>query len=451
MELDGKGREELQKALMAAYPSDILLAQFTDYKFDLTLAAIAGAGPLNDVVYRLITWARAEGRLEELILKALEDKPHNRELQEFAARYSPSPAVRVNESLNALVRLVRLPEVQEALAGYRTDLRRASRQIAEMKSYKELHNLLHDLLVFCYNPIMLSIRQLQRELDKSRDPEGPGAQQALRAHPAWDDVEVHLLQLDKVIDDFRRDIRPKNCFDRHQITLIDEALGRARARLAAAFLLRDLKQLYEAAFEMEHVIGTQQPPVNTRLSVMAEVLDLPELISALSAVSTRIRELRVEAEAARRFVSGFEALADLSSRLEKLIGEHNLWQLLDQHLRQVDPELKLDIDRLRGLWPIVRKETKRICRGSRETWARNLRRYRGRLAAALRSKPPDITEPALSIYLSRIEAAYTLYRSQTVDRFYRVDKDLNLLCEELTKIGNAPLDAVSRVLERGQA
>lgn len=433
MELNGKGREELQKALLAAFPTHNELAQFVDFKFDLSLGTIAGDGAMNEVVYRLMSWARAEGRLEELAVKAREHKLHNPELRAFAEQYFPTPAAKVNVTLNALVRLVQLPEVQEALVGSRADLRTASRQIIEMKNYKELHNLLHDLLVFCYNPVMLSLRQLQRELDNTRNPV------ALRQYKAWSDLETHALQLENLIDDFRRDIKPKDCFDPNQITLINTALVKGLEYLKAAFELKDLKTLYSAAFQLERVIGTQQPPINTRINTLAGILNLPGLVKALSAVSERIREMEIETEEARQFITGVVALADLNSRLQRLISEHNLWQFLDHHLRQVDPEIGVSAASLQEVWPIVWQDTKKICCGSRESWARNLRRYRIRLSAALRANNP-----------SSVESAYNLYRSQTIDRFYRVDKDLNLLCEELTRIGNAPLDAVSRVLERGQ-
>jgi hypothetical protein len=50
-------------------------------QFDLNLAAIAGGENYSEVVFNLIVWAEAQGRIDELIDKALADRPGNPDLR----------------------------------------------------------------------------------------------------------------------------------------------------------------------------------------------------------------------------------------------------------------------------------------------------------------------------------------------------------------------------------
>jgi hypothetical protein len=80
MTVTGTGRERLQRALLAAFPSKSSLAQMIDYKFNLNLEEIAGGDDLSAIVHNLIRWMQARGRLEDLMIKAREANPGNPEL-----------------------------------------------------------------------------------------------------------------------------------------------------------------------------------------------------------------------------------------------------------------------------------------------------------------------------------------------------------------------------------
>ena len=75
MKLIGDELPKLQQALLTAFPTPAALAQMVRGALDENLAAIAGGGNLTEVVFNLISWAETEGRLMELLTKALQANP----------------------------------------------------------------------------------------------------------------------------------------------------------------------------------------------------------------------------------------------------------------------------------------------------------------------------------------------------------------------------------------
>lgn len=74
----------LQKALLSAFPSPFKLRQMVKIRLGESLNQIAGGENLAEMVFNLIEWAEAKGRVKELIIKAYEDTPGNPLLSEFA-------------------------------------------------------------------------------------------------------------------------------------------------------------------------------------------------------------------------------------------------------------------------------------------------------------------------------------------------------------------------------
>ncbi len=84
-------RHQLQAALLAAFPTRAARAQLVAYALDQSLAAIAGEGPLTEVVFRLLEWATAHDQIRALVEGALRANPTNPTLQAFAATLDQPP------------------------------------------------------------------------------------------------------------------------------------------------------------------------------------------------------------------------------------------------------------------------------------------------------------------------------------------------------------------------
>lgn len=89
MELSGEQCKEFCDALVDAFPDDTNLAMMVKFKLDEDLETIVGKGPLNQVTFKLIQWAEAQGRLEDLIRGAYKENPGNSKLKAFYQQATP--------------------------------------------------------------------------------------------------------------------------------------------------------------------------------------------------------------------------------------------------------------------------------------------------------------------------------------------------------------------------
>ncbi|MDQ2806702.1 MAG: DUF1887 family CARF protein [Chloroflexota bacterium] len=84
MDLTGPHLEELEKALLSAFPDATTLARLARYYLDINLAEIANEGAnLTDRVFHLTQWAVAHNRVQDLLAAAYEVNPRNLALQTF--------------------------------------------------------------------------------------------------------------------------------------------------------------------------------------------------------------------------------------------------------------------------------------------------------------------------------------------------------------------------------
>jgi hypothetical protein len=82
--LDRAMRRPLYDALLAAFPAAQDLQQMVRFGLDENLSAIAGGSALSDIVFNLIQWAEARGRVGDLVAAALEANPRNPALRTVA-------------------------------------------------------------------------------------------------------------------------------------------------------------------------------------------------------------------------------------------------------------------------------------------------------------------------------------------------------------------------------
>jgi len=87
MRLTGRQYEQFVNALLGAFPSQARLAQMIRFRLDRSLDAIALGGSLQEIVFRLIETAEAEGWLAQLVAAARESNPGNSSLLVFAQQF----------------------------------------------------------------------------------------------------------------------------------------------------------------------------------------------------------------------------------------------------------------------------------------------------------------------------------------------------------------------------
>ncbi len=93
MILSGQQSKTLQKALINAFPNKSSLERMLLFELDKSLNAIAGGDNLEDVVFNLITTAKAENWVEELISAARKTNSGNQLLKDIAEELSKDQPV----------------------------------------------------------------------------------------------------------------------------------------------------------------------------------------------------------------------------------------------------------------------------------------------------------------------------------------------------------------------
>ncbi len=81
MKLKGQQLATLHAALLDAYRSQDELSQMLRLQMDENLEAVVGSSSLNEMIFKLINWAEARGRVREFVEGALSENPGNVALQ----------------------------------------------------------------------------------------------------------------------------------------------------------------------------------------------------------------------------------------------------------------------------------------------------------------------------------------------------------------------------------
>src|SRR5438034_4441879 len=88
MKLTGPQVKQLRDALISAFPTYEPLDEMVRIGLNENLSAVAGEGNLREVVFALIRWAEAQGRITELVVAANEENPGNAALKEVSRQFS---------------------------------------------------------------------------------------------------------------------------------------------------------------------------------------------------------------------------------------------------------------------------------------------------------------------------------------------------------------------------
>jgi hypothetical protein len=334
----------------------------------------------------------------------------------FAPRAPAAPATPdtprpIGDGLLALRTLMDTPDVYAAVASGRDQFGDVLRQIATLGRYKGLHDQLQQL-EDCARVV---------DQDRRRLPQDPRA---------WGDLAQCEPDLHAKID-----VVLGLAADAPTGALWTRKLERAQQEARAGIEQGDLAMLARAMDRIDDVLGSEPWRINARLVEVAAGLPLRALAENLSMVAARLGALNLDEWAARQFavfVQGVAALEQLDGRLAQLVRRHNLFQELDNELRQVETGLDPTGSDLALVWPDLQPLHQQVCDDQSAAWV-------SRLVATATELERSLADPAAQ----RTMVIFWRYRSQVSQSFNYVDADLLKLCEELQGIGKS-LDFVLR-------
>jgi hypothetical protein len=318
------------------------------------------------------------------------------------------------DGLQALVELMRQPEVHDTVVQYKVVFRDTRRQVEIVSNYKDLHDELHELQIQCY-------KRLIREMPGF--PDDPLAVENLT------DIE---LTLDSKIRNVREIIARADYLAAESAGV--QSLEQGYAVLHDALERLDPELLKRAAQKLGRVMALQPSRINAKLTSAAGNLHLSDLVAAMRTICARVTKLRADEKKVQQFADGVNGLEALHTALSALITEHDLWQQVDNRLHLVERELDDALDSLGDSW-------KEICEIAAPLYVRRLEPW----AEVFRSLDDKLREAMAQNNPSRTKSNFRLCRGRASDRFYQVDVTLKRSCDNLRKIGE-PLAAVLDIL-----
>jgi hypothetical protein len=334
---------------------------------------------------------------------------------------APAPALATpvsvvdNATIGAGMRVLRdlaqaTGPMREAVTAFSTDFRAASEQIEVVSTYKDIHDQLHSLQVYCYNGVITETRR--------DDIDGV----------TWDNLLNYELTLQGIAEALRA-ISARSAQVGSELTWLKE-ITQAQTDLTQSIENLNVTQLKRSTRLIERVLNVQPTRINERLNAAARALRLPTLVQALSRIHERLPALELEPEKVAQFETAVLSIDHLSSQLQRLIADHDLHQELDLELRRIEREIDQDLLELELSWPDLKQRASPLYLENQEAWANAVRADAEKLDAALQANDP-----------SRIRTFFRRYRRQMGDRFFRVDIELKRLCDDLRKVGD-PLNAL---------
>ena len=417
---------QLRIALVEAFdpPALEMLARFRlGARLDILIDPV---GSTPELVSRLLERVEQGGWTEELIRGAFEETPKAPLLLAYCQAHAPfvftprkATADLARAMADGLTRLtVGLGGVPVRLTGEaKGHLRRLTPGFARLRDYKALHDCLHNLQFKYVREISMGLRAV------AKDPNDPAAS----------DLPIFFNEAD---DSLRR-VEPNaaSLGDLEKMWL--KIALQAVARLRDGVRRNDLTTAEGGLKLLGHQLRLQPTRINQALTDSLEGLPFGELLQAFRSLSA---QFPAGSGSAAALTDVTAALGSLVPRLNRDLGDHHDWQLIDNSLVQIDSELKGEAaaDICSILWEGADSVLGPMLVAAREErWAVELRTLGAALVQAMTAGVPN-----------GVRLAFGPVRARAGMRFYLVDSGLRDLTGDLVAIGNQ-LDLLLQVIGDG--
>jgi hypothetical protein len=188
----------------------------------------------------------------------------------------------------------------------------------------------------------------------------------------------------------------------------------------------DYKLLQSGTRLLYRVLNRQISRINAQLVATAGVLRLDTLEQAMQTISNQLAQSDFGQDTISEVQASVNALSGLNTQVNKLVGEHNAWQELDDELRRVEGTLNQGIEELEDAWFDLEPMAQNLLEGVTDEWAVNW----AKACEALDNALTDGTAVT-------IRRMFRRFRSQQGRRFRQVDMQLLNLARELQDVGES--------------
>lgn len=353
-------------------------------------------------------------RRNEQMQRLLRAMKTQNELHDALPVYTSYASEYARDGLQALVELMRQPEVHDTVVEYKVVFRDTRRQVEVVGNYKDLHDELHELQIQCYKRVI-------REM--AGFPDDP---------LAVENLTDSKLTLESKISNVREIIARADYLAGESAGL--QSLQQGYTVLHEALEKLDPELLKKAVQKLGRVMALQPSRINAKLTAAAGNLHLSDLVQAMRTIRERLTKVRADEKKLRQFADGVNGLEALHTALSALIAEHDLWQQVDNRLHLIESDLDDQLVWLGDSWNEICEIAAPLYAKRIEPWAEVFRSLDDKLRGAIAQSNPAQTK-----------SNFRLCRGRASDRFYQVDVTLKRSCDSLRKIGE-PLAAVLDIL-----
>jgi hypothetical protein len=391
--------------------------------------------PYGAVCSDLLNWLDRQGRskLEVLLRGVTRARPNEEGLRNFCERNLPAALRQLKSDilvkdfslgLKVLIDLKDNPTVRQTVGGFRADFETTQEQIEILEKYKRLHDSLHEL--------QLRLGAIEDVLARSKS--DPNVVRGLATYAI--DLEFMAMEAGSKISGLPSRPVEEAWIEDFEVCIKDMSNAARSAAIPA-----DLKNLPPVGERLRALLR-EAPRINNALANAADSLKLDSFAMTMDVIAQTISANTAPNDPAlQQLVASSAAITVLRSRLAGLVGEHYEWQVFNTQLDSAELSSNHQPQARMPRWQKFKDGLARLCDlYPQESWSHQIDGGIKRWMAATLSTAPSDAE--------RIEGenAFNDFHRTCILRFFAVDKELNSLSGEITKVA-IPLNTLLTVIK----
>ena len=327
----------------------------------------------------------------------------------------------IHKGVTALTTLLSNEKIYNQVLVCSTDSQKISKQIDNLRIYKDIHDLLYRLEFNCYRGIALE------------------AKRSILDNISIQTLIEHKYNLEQIIIQFQ-DIKAKANHESFTISWIEE-LEKAKNKLKNSIGSSDIIQLKEAVRIINRILNIHPNQINSALNSTAKNLNLSNLIDLMGCLLTNLANSYLESSKIEKFKYSVEALKSLRDKIIDIIQVHNDWQLIDFELRFFESNIyRGDYLEAKDSWSYLTEKITNKCISSQANLVNPIREYEKDLEYELFLDNPNINKLN---YHSRS------YRRVISDHLYNITNNVQALFNELQRVDNSLTLIINMTLHDG--
>ena len=349
--------------------------------------------------------AEIEPRLNELSAKL--EKINESQSQRVTQKLRHQADVeQASQTLSSLVGwMMQEPRVHAVMVRSRDNFNRTRKQIDIMRSYKNIHDGLHELESKCFNMISPEVSRFPHKSNLD-----------------------NLSFYSQVLPDVKN--RIQEYAKRSSLSQIEDLLadlGEAEQTLTDALTALDRTLFITAVRRIEHILHYDLSKINRLLVQSAKSLSLPDMIDSMIQVREHLVRHGIGLADIQTIDEGIQSLRNLSDSLIISTEEHGHWQYINDELFMAESDLQSAIDR----WTRNKKLLDSLCGDGAEDFEKHIKKLCEDLDKAI--------EKAEST--KNLQELFKTCNKRVGRRFEQIDGYLKDLCDEVKNL-EAPITSI---------